>query len=164
MNIASINANTANTSAVRPVEPVKADTNGQGKGAQPSSPVPTSRSPTAPAPIASQLAPATVRALFAETGRAAFAPQGALPQVLTAPAPAIAPLAAGLVAALAAQKAGKGAPAEPERTARTGRKTARGAADPAKTLSENLSPETVSALIQAVQRRRDDPDDGGLSI
>jgi hypothetical protein len=164
MNIASISANTVNTSTVKPVEPVKAETNGQGAGAQASPAVPTARAPMAPAAIASQLAPATVRALFNETSRAAMSPAGQSSQVVTAPAPAIAPLAAGLVAALGAQKTGKGALAEPTRAGRSERKAARGTADPAKTVSENLAPEMVAALIHAAQRHRDDREDGGLLV
>jgi hypothetical protein len=163
MNIASISANTVNTSTVKPVVPVKAEPNGQDPGARAPAAGPTARQPIGQAPIASQLAPATVRALFNEASRAAL-PSGASSQVVTAPAPAIAPLAAGLVASLAAQKTGRGAPAEPTRAGRTERKAARGAADPAKTVSENLSPDMVAALIQTAQKHRDDREEGGLLV
>jgi hypothetical protein len=164
MNIASISANTVNTSTVKPVVPVKAEPNGQDPGAQAPAAAPTARQPIGQAPIASQLAPATVRALFNEASRAALPPGGASSQVVTAPAPAIAPLAAGLVASLAAQKTGRRAPAEPTRAGRTERKAARGAADPAKTVSENLSPDMVAALIQTAQKHRDDREEGGLLV
>jgi hypothetical protein len=163
MNIASISANTVNTSTVKPVVPVKAEPNGQDPGARAPA-VPTARQPIGQAPIASQLAPATVRALFNEASRAALPPAGPSSQVVTTPAPAIAPLAAGLVTSLAAQKTGRGAPAEPTRAGRTERKAARGAADPAKTVSENLSPDMVTALIQTAQKHRDDREEGGLLV
>ncbi|MET0274732.1 MAG: hypothetical protein ABW360_17230 [Phenylobacterium sp.] len=151
MNIAPIGANTVTAKAVTPVEPVKAETNARGEAAKAPPTVPMSRPLTA-APIAAQLAPATVRALFNEAARVGRP----LQQVVTGPAPAIAPLNTGLVAAMAAQRAGRGAPAEPERPGRTERRGAKGSADPAKTVSENLSPEVVQALIQTAQKHCDD--------